>query len=45
MRYHLIYNRPAEENMVLCQLLFDVVVKEDDYIEISMIIKNVGLTK
>ena len=30
--------------MVLRQLLFDVLGK-DDYIEISMIIKNVGLTK
>ena len=31
--------------MVLRQLLFDVLEKEDDYIEIPMIIKNVGLTK
>ena len=31
--------------MVLRQLLFDVLKKEDDYIEIPMIIKNVRLTK
>ena len=31
--------------MVLRQLLFDVLEKEDDYIEIPMIIENVGRAK
>ena len=31
--------------MALRQLFFDVMEKEDDYIEIPMIIENVGLTK